>query len=129
MRAIDGDALLDKIAVMPIDIGFEDIERVEEIIKDMPTIEPERKNAENEMVVAHCDVKENAELIAKIMDCDVDGEIYQERKKGRWIDEGFYADGHGHHAYRCSECGGHIIEYEPDAFCRFCGADMTEDSE
>ena len=43
MRAIDGDALLDKMAVMPIDIGFEDVERVEEIIKDMPTIEPERK--------------------------------------------------------------------------------------
>jgi hypothetical protein len=47
-----------------------------------------------------------------------------ERKKGKWIDEGFYADGHGAHAFRCSECGGHIIEYDADPFCKWCGADM-----
>lgn len=46
------------------------------------------------------------------------------RKTGKWIDEGFYADGHGVHAFRCSECGGHIIEYDADPFCRWCGADM-----
>ena len=48
----------------------------------------------------------------------------EERKKGKWIDEGFYADGHGAHALRCSECGGHIIEYDADPFCKWCGADM-----
>jgi hypothetical protein len=47
-----------------------------------------------------------------------------ELKKGKWIDEGFYADGHGAHAFRCSECGGHIIEYDADPFCKWCGADM-----
>lgn len=47
-----------------------------------------------------------------------------ERKSGKWIDEGFYADGHGAHAFRCSECGEHIIEYDIDPFCRWCGADM-----
>ena len=47
-----------------------------------------------------------------------------ERKKGKWIDEGFYSDGHGAHAFRCSECGGHIIEYDADPFCKWCGADM-----
>lgn len=47
-----------------------------------------------------------------------------QRMKGKWIDEGFYADGHGAHAFRCSECGGHIIEYDVDPFCRWCGADM-----
>ena len=47
-----------------------------------------------------------------------------ERKRGKWIDEGFYADGHGAHAFRCSECGGHIIEYDADPFCRWCGANM-----
>ena len=47
-----------------------------------------------------------------------------ERKRGKWIDEGFYADGHGAHAFRCSECGGHIIEYDADPFCRWCGAYM-----
>ena len=50
--------------------------------------------------------------------------IEPERKKGEWIDEGFYADGHGAHAFRCSECGGHIIEYDTDPFCKWCGADM-----
>ena len=47
-----------------------------------------------------------------------------EQRKGEWIDEGFYADGHGAHAFRCSECGGHIIECDADPFCRWCGADM-----
>lgn len=47
-----------------------------------------------------------------------------ERMRGKWIDEGFYADGHGAHAFRCSECGGHIIEYDADPFCKWCGADM-----
>ena len=51
------------------------------------------------------------------------------RPRGRWIDEGFYADGHGAHAFRCSECGGHIIEYEEDPFCRWCGADMREEEQ
>lgn len=47
-----------------------------------------------------------------------------ERMRGKWIDDGFYADGHGAHAFRCSECGGHIIEYDVDPFCRWCGTDM-----
>lgn len=51
------------------------------------------------------------------------------RPRGRWIDEGFYADGHGAHAFRCSECGGHIIEYDEDPFCRWCGADMRQREE
>ena len=53
-----------------------------------------------------------------------DAPTIEERKKGKWIDEGFYADGHGAHAFRCSECGGHIIEYDADPFCKWCGADM-----
>ena len=52
-----------------------------------------------------------------------------ERKKGNWIDEGVYADGHGAHAFRCSECGGHIIEYDADPFCKWCGADMRGESD
>lgn len=47
-----------------------------------------------------------------------------ERMRGKWIDGGSYADGHGAHDFRCSECGGHIIEYYADPFCRWCGADM-----
>ena len=59
--------------------------------------------------------------IGKVCDAPT---IDPERKMGKWIDEGFYADGHGAHAFRCSECGGHIIEYDTDPFCRWCGADM-----
>ena len=53
--------------------------------------------------------------------------VQSERKTWTWIDEGFYADGHGAHAYRCQKCGRHIIASEPDPFCRWCGAEMTGD--
>ena len=53
----------------------------------------------------------------------------QPRPRGKWIDEGFYADGHGAHAFRCSKCGGHIINYDADPFCRWCGADMREEEQ
>lgn len=55
--------------------------------------------------------------------------VEPERKRGKWIDEGFYADGHGAHAFRCSECGGHIIEYDADPFCKWCGADMRGEND
>ena len=32
-------------------------------------------NCTNERVVCHCEKKENAEIIAKILDCDIDGKI------------------------------------------------------
>ena len=51
---------------------------------------------------------------------------FPQPKTGHWIDEGWYADGYSGHAYRCSECGGHIIEHEPDDYCKFCGAKMEE---
>ena len=54
---------------------------------------------------------------------------FVKRKRGHWIDEGVYADGHNIHAYRCSECGGHILEYDADPFCRWCGADMRGEQE
>lgn len=54
----------------------------------------------------------------------IDAQPTIEPRKGKWIDEGVYADGHGAHAFRCSECGGHIIEYDADPFCRWCGADL-----
>ena len=54
------------------------------------------------------------------------GQTEPEQQHGHWIDEGQYADGHSAHAYRCSKCGGHIIECRPDDFCKHCGADMME---
>lgn len=59
--------------------------------------------------------------------CEVrDAQAIEERKPGKWIDEGQYADFHPQHAYRCSECGEHIIEVDDDRykFCHNCGADM-----
>ena len=52
--------------------------------------------------------------------------VTPKQRVGRWIDEGYYADGSNATAYRCSECGEHIIEYEPDRYCKFCGAKMEE---
>lgn len=34
--------------------------------------------------VCHCNVKENAELIAKILDDDVDGKVFELPKRGEW---------------------------------------------
>ena len=46
-------------------------------------------------------------------------------KKGEWINDGIYAEGHSERAYRCSVCDeqfiGKIGEYN---FCPRCGADM-----
>lgn len=50
-------------------------------------------------------------------------------KMGRWIDEGFYAEGHSEHAYRCSECDEHYIGYVGEfKHCPNCGATMKGES-
>ena len=43
MRAIDGDALMEYLTMIPIDLGYREVEEIEEYVKQMPTIEPERK--------------------------------------------------------------------------------------
>lgn len=47
-----------------------------------------------------------------------------ERPRGEWIDEGIMADGHPHHAFRCSECESHIVRIpeETPNFCEYCGS-------
>ena len=53
--------------------------------------------------------------------------VEPERKTGKWIDEGWYAEGHSEHAYRCSECDEHYIGYVGEyKHCPNCGADMRE---
>lgn len=51
------------------------------------------------------------------------------QRTGKWIDEGLYADYHAHHAWRCSECGEHVIEIDVPwyKFCPYCGARMDAD--
>ena len=53
-------------------------------------------------------------------------EDVQPVKHGEWVDEGFYADGSAKHAFHCSNCGHHIIEWKDDTsnYCPHCGARM-----
>lgn len=43
MRAIDADALIDYLQIIPIDLGYREVEEIEEYVRSMPTIEPQRK--------------------------------------------------------------------------------------
>jgi hypothetical protein len=53
--------------------------------------------------------------------------------RGKWIDEGTFADNNNAHAYMCSNCCSHVIEYPEEIkdqhFCYNCGADMEGDDE
>ena len=58
-------------------------------------------------------------------------EALQERKSkvGKWINEGQFAPHQGEDIFRCSLCGGHVIEYdtqvyEMNPYCKWCGAKM-----
>ena len=94
------------------------------------------KNAQAESsaddTICHCNVKENAELIAKILDDDVCGKVYHaERKKGEWKP---FDLTYGRSIYACSCCG-NGTEVPTDMgeplynYCPNCGADMREDGE
>ena len=67
-----------------------------EELKDMPWVESvqvdklRQRIDELEETACHCNVRENAELIAKILDDDVDGKVYQMPKRGEIV--------------RCKEC-------------------------
>lgn len=52
--------------------------------------------------------------------------VTPQQRIGHWIDEGFYAEGHNHHAYRCSECGFHVLRYADNKplYCEACGSKM-----
>jgi hypothetical protein len=52
MRLIDADALIDYLQIMPIDLGYREVEKIEEYVMSMPTIEPQRKTGEWELVDA-----------------------------------------------------------------------------
>ena len=43
MRAIDADALMDYFQMLPIDLGYREVEDIKNHVREMPTIEPERK--------------------------------------------------------------------------------------
>lgn len=49
-------------------------------------------------------------------------------RHGKWIDEGQNDDFFPHHAWRCSECGEHVLEIGVPWFkyCPNCGARMDK---
>lgn len=80
---------------------FTDAADAIEELKDMPWVESvqvdklRQRIDELEETACHCNVRENAELIAKILDDDVDGKVYQMPKREEvWKDvigyEGLY---------------------------------------
>lgn len=119
---INREDLLDFLTMIPIDLGYREVEDIEKYINAMPAADVVSKKLYDQIVwerdVAISQFTDIGKGLGEKMDDVV------ERKTGKWIDEGFYADGHGAHAYRCSNCDGHIIEYEPDPFCKWCGAQM-----
>ena len=50
-------------------------------------------------------------------------------RHGKWVDEGYYADYRNERAYRCSECGWHMITFPDELFryCPMCGARMRRE--
>lgn len=52
-------------------------------------------------------------------------------RHAHWIDEGAYADYTNVHAWRCSECEDHVLNYKCDLsrYCPNCGAKMDEENE
>lgn len=57
--------------------------------------------------------------------------IQRSQRTGHWIDEGAYADYTNVHAWRCSECEDHVLNYKCDLsrYCPNCGAKMEEEDE
>ena len=52
MRLVDADALIDYLQMMPIDLGYREVEEIEEYVTSMPTIEPDRKKGR--WIDEHC---------------------------------------------------------------------------
>lgn len=48
------------------------------------------------------------------------------QKSGKWIDDGFYAEGYSHKAFHCSKCGHNVLGFKEDLsnYCPDCGAKM-----
>lgn len=66
----------------------------------------------------------NAEIIAKILDCDICGKVYNvvEVKHGEW-EYDCICD-----MFICSQCGGAMVR-NVYPYCSWCGADMRGETE
>lgn len=89
------------------------------------TVLVDKMRQQMEETVCHCNVKENAELIAKILDDDVDGKVFELPERGEWKR---VEDGETYH-YECSECGERPLysrfgDIVLSGVCPFCWAKM-----
>jgi hypothetical protein len=75
--------------------------------------------------VCHCNVKENAQLIADILDVDVRGEVYDVKGKAFWEVWEKYPVIYGKDTlFVCSLCSAKFLEHS--RYCPNCGAFMDE---
>lgn len=112
MRLIDADALIKELE-REVDLAddWKTAHEIANVVKHFPTIEPEQLD-ELDFVQSHERIPVKLE---------------PERKKGKWINEGVYGEGHSQCSIRCSNplCNFHYIGYIDDYdFCPNCGADM-----
>lgn len=82
------------------------------------TVLVDKMRQQMEETVCHCNVKENAELIARILDDDVDGKAFELPKQGEWE----LIDGAEPMRWGCSRCK--YLSWETSNYCPRCGADM-----
>lgn len=110
MRSIDADALIDDLK--------------HDIAMDQDSLDYEELTDSNrEIIQFDKDCKQKA--IDLLQNAPT---IEPERKKGKWIDnETSYADG-VRQTCTCSVCGQRSVR-PLGRFCRWCGADMSEDNE
>lgn len=99
------------------------MEKGQDLISRRAAIEAVRKISENPFLKPDdTDRIWKSDAIEALRDLPT---VQSERKDGEWIEEGFYADGHSEHAYRCSECGEHYIGFCGEFnFCPNCGVDL-----
>lgn len=75
--------------------------------------------------VCHCNIEENAQLIADILDMDVRGEAYEIKAKAVWEEWKNYPVIYGRDTlYVCSLCSAKFTEIS--RYCPCCGAFMDE---
>lgn len=118
---------LERDAAAAIEDLQSEVERLKAENPIVETVLVDKMRQQMEETVCHCNVKENAELIAKILDDDVDGKVFELPKRGEWTEvEDFDGDTH----YQCSVCGEewYFIDGTPADnnanYCPRCGAKM-----
>ena len=94
---------------------------IEALQAENPIVESvlvDKMRQQMEETACHCNVKENAELIARILDDDVDGKTFELPKRGEWklIDEAEPM------RWGCSRCK--YLSWETSSYCPRCGAKM-----